>query len=213
MIVARGGKLKPKDLVGQPWRLAFAMQEDGWWLRSDIIWSKPNPMPESVTDRPTRAHEYVFLLTKSARYWWDAIAAREPVTGGAHGRGNGVNPKASSIDPGDHRGRPKQNASFSAVFAGLVDHRNIRTVWEIPTQPFPDAHFATFPEEIPRRCIRAGCPKGGLVLDPFAGSGTTGYVAVSLGRRFLGIELKSEYAEMARRRIGRAREQLEMNLA
>ena len=209
--------LKPKDLIGQPWRLAFALQDDGWWLRSDIIWHKPNPMPESATDRPTKAHEYVFLLTPSARYFYDADAVREPVTGNAHSRGSGVNPKAVktpdgwTTGPGSHgsfhrngreKGRIKQNQSFSAAVKDLVPDRNLRDVWTIATQPFPQAHFATFPEALVDPCIRAGCPPDGTVLDPFAGSGTVGVVCHKLQRQFIGIELNPEYAAIARRRIG-----------
>lgn len=213
--------LKDKDLVGIPWRVAFALQADGWWLRSDIIWSKPNPMPESVTDRPTRAHDYIFLLAKNKSYFYDADAIKEPVTGGAHSRGDGVNPKAllgddhpRNVDcrykaPGQpentglrkHGIRPKQNSSFSAAVSGLVSCRNKRSVWTIQTHPFPAAHFATFPPSLIEPCILAGCPKGGTVLDPFSGAGTSGLVALRNGRQFVGIELNPEYVEMARRRI------------
>jgi DNA modification methylase len=164
--------LKPKDLVGIPWRVAFALQADGWWLRSDIVWAKPNPMPESVTDRPTRAHEYLFLLTKSARYWYDAEAIAEPairagdIPGGRKYVGNGM----------------RFNANGKNGASPVAESRNARSVWTIATQPYSGAHFATFPEEIARRCIRAGCPKGGIVLDPFAGSGTVGRVAIQEGR-------------------------------
>jgi site-specific DNA-methyltransferase (adenine-specific) len=147
--------LKPKDLVGIPWRVAFALQADGWYLRSDIVWAKPNPMPESVTDRPTKSHEYVFLLAKSARYFFDADAVRE----------------TSSDDFG----------------------RNIRSVWTIATAPYPGAHFATFPPKLVEPCVKAGCPVGGVVLDPFAGTGTVGMVAQSLSRRAVLIELNPEY--------------------
>jgi DNA modification methylase len=213
--------LKPKDLMGQPWRVAFALQDDGWWLRSDIIWHKPNPMPESVTDRPTKAHEYVFLMSKSEQYHYDASAIAEPVTGGAHARGNGVNPKAVvgwAVGNGPHtakdhsrarqglkdstkfgRGagwRARQNPSFSAAVSGLVDTRNMRTVWTIPTQPFDGAHFATFPEDLVARCILAGSRPGDIVLDPFMGSGTVGKVATDLGRQFIGCELNPEYVEL-----------------
>jgi DNA modification methylase len=201
--------LKPKDLVGIPWRLAFALQDAGWYLRSDIIWSKPNPMPESVTDRPTKAHEYIFLLTKSAKYFYNADAIKEAATGNAHARGNGVNPKAKM--PGansrvhvTHTGakpQSRQNESFSAAVCGLVDERNARTVWTIGTQPYAEAHFATFPEELPRRCIMAGSREGDTVLDPFLGSGTTAAVAVRLGRQYIGIELNEDYAELAKKRI------------
>jgi DNA modification methylase len=275
--------LKPKDLCGMPWRLAFALQADGWYLRSDIIWSKPNPMPESVTDRPTKAHEYIFLLTKRPRYFYDADAIRE--------KDSGVMPWGGSCEPKrlDERGAGKHGGS------GMVrqmsrdekmkyygNGRNRRTVWEIPTQPYSEAHFATFPEALVVPCVLAGtsekgaCPacgapwvrvverssgmpvdesegetqgryKGGgikatdtarrrklsgarqaahksqfpdrligwseacdcepadpvpcVVLDPFAGSGTTGKVAVELGREFIGVELNPEYADLAAKRI------------
>jgi site-specific DNA-methyltransferase (adenine-specific) len=152
--------LKPKDLVGIPWRVAFALQADGWWLRSDIIWWKSNAMPESVTDRPAKAHDYLFLMAKSADYFYDAEAIAEPVSGTAHSRGNGVNPKCVELGLG-----VKQNKSFSSVVAGLVLQRNKRTVWDIATQAFSGAHFATFPEGLVQPCIAAGtsehgcCPK------------------------------------------------------
>ncbi len=148
--------LKSKDLVGIPWRVAFALQADGWYLRSDIIWSKPNPMPESVTDRPTKAHEYIFLLTKSERYYFDAEAIKEPVTGGAHSRGTGVNPKCAEPGKGI-----KQNGSFSAVVNELVSERNKRSVWHVATQPYPEAHFATYPEALIEPCILAGTSEKG----------------------------------------------------
>lgn len=321
--------LKAKDLCGIPWRVAFALQEAGWWLRSDIvekvklycpcgcgveleefvrpaqdrevIWAKPNPMPESTSDRPTKAHEYVFMLTKSDRYFYDAEAIREPVTGNAHARGNGVNPKAlkqptgwarnGSHDAADWatekrqgRGtRPKQNESFSAAVTKLVSSRNRRSVWEIPTYAFPEAHFATFPPDLVKPCILAGTSAKGCcsvcgapwervielgapdlehqracggdvngdyfgeatkdftaakaqnasavkarilagmrerkttawrptckcdgadavpctVLDPFGGSGTTGMVALELGRRAVLVELNPAFAEMIERR-------------
>ena len=151
--IARPGG-KPKDLLGMPWRLAFALQDAGWWLRRDVVWSKPNPMPESASDRPTTAHEYVFMLTRAPRYWYDAEAVKEPVTGNAHARGNGVNPKA-----GENSAGSKMNASMSASIAGLVDTRNMRSVWTFPTEPNPDAHFATFPREMVRRCLSASCPE------------------------------------------------------
>lgn len=202
--------LKPKDLVGMPWRLAFALQEDGWWLRQDIIWSKPNPMPESVTDRCTKAHEYVFLLTKSARYFYDAEAVKEDVTGGAHARGNGVNPKARGANSRMNVDRDpthlkasniKQNSSYSAAINELVGSRNKRSVWEIATEAFPEAHFATFPTKLVEPCILAGSPAHGTVLDPFSGAGTTGLVALRYHRNYIGIELNPEYAAMSERRI------------
>jgi site-specific DNA-methyltransferase (adenine-specific)/site-specific DNA-methyltransferase (cytosine-N4-specific) len=156
--------LKPKDLVGIPWRVAFALQSDGWYLRSDIIWYKPNAQPESVKDRPTQAHEYVFLLSKSERYYYNYEASREPTEDG-------------------------QNA------------RNRRSVWAIPTAPNSYAHFAVFPPELVRRCISCASDPGDYILDPFFGSGTVGIVALETGRRFLGIEIKPEYANLARSRI------------
>ena len=188
--------LKPKDLVGVPWRVAFALQADGWWLRSDIIWAKPNPMPESVTDRPTKAHEYLFLLSKSQRYYYDAEAIAEPSVdlpgvsrGGSLSR---FGPSEQFVAGQAHRGE-KEYASNGT--------RNRRTVWTIPTQPFPGAHFAVMPQALVEPCILAGSEPGDTVLDPFAGSGTVGVVASRHGRGFVGIELNPEYAEMARRRI------------
>lgn len=209
-----GPGLKPKDLVGIPWRVAFALQADGWWLRSDIVWSKPNPMPESVRDRPTRAHEYLFLMTKSAKYYYNAAAIVEPVTGGAHRRGGGVNPKACGKNEQSGRRRPagfnerwrtKQNASFSAALTQLVETRNARSVWTIAPEPFSGAHFATFPTKLVRPCILAGSRPGDLVLDPFNGAGTTGLVAAQLARRYIGIDINEEYLEMSRARIASAR--------
>jgi DNA modification methylase len=219
------GGLKPKDLVGIPWRVAFALQADGWYLRSDIIWSKPNPMPESVTDRPTKAHEYLFLLAKSERYFYDAEAIKEPsitsnprkpyAPGQVDARGNGHDRNGGSIrmqkvpsgwDTGAgshgtvHRDGRSQEAEYRPVDATT---RNRRTVWEIATQPFPEAHFATFPEALVEPCILAGCHEGGTVLDPFCGSGTVGVVALRHRRNFIGIELNPEYVAMAERRIGK----------
>jgi len=181
--------LKHKDLVGIPWRVAFALQADGWYLRSDIIWAKPNPMPESVTDRPTKAHEYVFLLSKSARYWYDAGAISEEFAGEPYeGRANGA------IKNGDRADRGR-------TIGMTTDRRNARTVWTIATQPFSGAHFATMPPALAERCILAGCPEGGTVLDPFGGAGTTGLVADRLGRNAVLIELNGEYRKMAAGRI------------
>ena len=205
--------LKQKDLVGIPWRVAFALQADGWWLRSDIIWSKPNPMPESVTDRPTKAHEYVFLLSKSERYYYDHEAIREQAThdslrtpsGWDTGSGNHRQKKGRYTDK--QRGHGRRHAGFNDRWDSLskVEQqalgRNKRSVWTIATQPYPEAHFATFPETLPSLCIQAGSAIGDTILDPFAGAGTTGVVAQKLGREFVGIELNPEYADMARRRI------------
>jgi site-specific DNA-methyltransferase (adenine-specific) len=175
--------LKPKDLVGIPWRVAFALQSDGWYLRSDIIWHKPNPMPESVTDRPTKAHEYVFLLAKSERYHYDADAIKEPF-----------------------QTDPKENYPARARITGRGDQanglgRNKRSIWTIPTRPYPEAHFATMPTALVEPCVLAGCPEGGTVIDPFAGAGTVGVVALRHGRNFIGIELNPEYCKMAEKRI------------
>ncbi len=159
--------LKPKDLIGVPWKLAFALQSDGWYLRSDIIWNKPNCQPESVKDRPTRSHEYVFLLTKSEKYFYDWQAVAEPSADG------------------------KQ--------------KNRRTVWNLNTEPYPGSHFAVFPRSLARLCVAAGSRPGDHILDPFFGSGTTGVVCSELGRRCTGIELKAEYAELAKARLAKSR--------
>jgi DNA modification methylase len=187
--------LKPKDLCMIPARVALALQADGWYLRSDIIWSKPNPMPESVTDRPTKAHEYVFLLTKRERYYWNQDAVREPLSNETTGgncpdggpRINGIHKFGSP-----HLGRDNRNP----------DGRNIRSVWTIPTQPFPGAHFATMPEALVERCLLAGSREGDVVLDPFAGSGTVVAVAERWSRCGVGVELNPAYADLARRRVG-----------
>ena len=179
---------KPKDLVGIPWRVAFALQADGWYLRQDIIWSKPNPMPESVTDRCTKAHEYIFLMSKNAKYWYDHEAIK--ADGGGGGRFNG-SPTYARNDRND-AGRRDANAAIKA---------NRRSVWTVTTAPFKDAHFAVFPPKLIEPCILAGCPKGGTVLDPFMGSGTTLYVAKERGRKGVGIELNEQYIEIAKKRL------------
>jgi DNA modification methylase len=176
--------LKDKDLCLIPFRIAIATQEDGWWIRSVIIWSKPNPMPESVTDRPTESHEYILMLTKSKNYYWDAEAVRESI---AYPEPRwGKNPKYD-----------EQQGGLSNYDGGEHTGRNIRSVWEFPTQPYPEAHFATFPEKLPEICIRAGSKEGDLILDPFMGSGTTLWVAKKLGRRTVGYELSEEYCGLA----------------
>lgn len=223
--------LKPKDLVGMPWRLALALQADGWYLRSDIIWSKPNPMPESVTDRPTKSHEYIFLMSKSERYYYDAEAIREEASGGpADAPRNQWDTKDYAV-PGQkpqkrlsrHLPGNRTHRGATAYANGAVEHRtkvglvtysakmreigvppekrNKRSVWTVATQPFSEAHFATFPEELIRPCILAGCPPGGTVLDPFFGSGTTGLVARSQGCKYIGIELNAEYIRIAAKRL------------
>ena len=267
---------KPKDLMMMPARVAMALQADGWWLRQANVWHKPNPMPEAAKDRTTTAHEYIFHLTKSARYFYDAEAIKEPVAGNAHARGDGVNPKAKPSPSGWDKGggshrkrlgrypRSKQNESFAAATNELVSSRNKRSVWTIATEPFPGAHFATFPKKLVEPCVLAGTSERGVcgmcgapwvrqivstghvnqrepahvpghddsktdstgwapttratdewqpactcradtvpatVLDPFAGSGTVGVVALRAGRSFVGIDLSLEYIDLARRRI------------
>lgn len=188
--------LKVKDLIGIPWRVAFALQADGWYLRQDIIWSKPNPMPESVKDRCTKSHEYIFLLSKSARYYFDNEAIKEPLAASSVARlsqSNLENQRGSDRVPG------KTNGNMKAVSDG--DTRNKRSVWTVTTKPYKGAHFATFPPALIEPCVLAGAPEGGVVLDPFSGSGTTGQVALAHGRKYIGIELNSEYQKLAIKRI------------
>jgi DNA modification methylase len=192
-----GDAFQDKQLLGQPWRVAFALQADGWYLRSDIIWAKGvsfcpsysgSVMPESVTDRPTKSHEYLFLLTKSPRYYYDADAVRENWADDRNGAANGQNwdrPETQTASPRRPQLAPKTTG------------RNLRSVWTINPQPFSEAHFATFPTALVEPCIKAGSRKGDTVLDPFAGSGTVGCVALKLGREFVGIELNPDYCTMA----------------
>jgi len=207
---------KNKDMFGIPWRVAFALQEAGWYLRSDIIWEKPNPMPESVRDRPTKSHEYLFLMSKSARYYYDFEAIKEPIvgdgrtgTGVGFGLGYDKNPKRrfkktpSGWDTGPGNHDDKKGRYHNAGASPLIDmdgKRNKRSVWTVPTKPCSDAHFATFPEDLIDPCIKAGCPKKGVVLDPFMGSGTTARVAIKNGCKYVGIELNPEYIKLAKRR-------------
>lgn len=179
--------LKEKDLIGIPWRVALALQADGWWLRADIIWHKPNPMPESVTDRPTKCHEYLFLMAKAESYYYDAAAIAEPCKPESWHNSDFRSPRNKEIHP--TTGNGERNAR------GVT--RNKRTVWTVTTQPYREAHFATFPPDLVKPCILAGCPAGGLVLDPFAGSGTTGKVALELGRRAVLIELNPAYLKLS----------------
>lgn len=189
--------LKPKDLLGIPWRVAFALQADGWYLRQDIIWHKPNPMPESVTDRCTKAHEYIFLLSKSERYFYDADAIAEPsVWYGVDARSDKGNIRYEGKRTIDKSGKNGQEG-----FAVVTENRNKRSVWTVTTKPYEGAHFATYPTDLIEPCIKAGCPRGGVVLDPFFGAGTTGIVADRLGRNCIGIELNPAYADMARGRF------------
>lgn len=186
--------LKQKDLIGAPWMVAFALRADGWYLRQDIIWSKPNPMPESVQDRCTKAHEYLFLLSKSSRYFYDGDAIREADQFTDHPRSVLEKPEPSGgVLP------PHQGLRTSTGRSG--NGRNKRSVWHVATNPFPESHFATFPPALIEPCILAGCPLGGTVLDPFGGTGTTGTVADRLQRAAILIELNPEYAAIAERRI------------
>jgi DNA modification methylase len=189
--------LKPKDLVGVPWMVAFALREDGWYLRSDIVWQKPNCLPESVTDRPTKCHEYVFMLAKSERYYYDHRAVAEPTIGG-HKSGNKERKLDTPTRPYDHRG-----ASIPWE-VGEEGMRNRRSVWTIPTRAFRGAHFAVFPEALAEVCILAGTPAGGVVIDPFGGAGTVGIAASRLGRRAVIVELKEQYCELAAERLARS---------
>ena len=183
--------IKNKDLVGIPWMLAFALRKDGWYLRQDIIWHKPNPMPESVRDRCTKSHEYIFLLSKKSNYYYDADAIKEPTVTFDDTVRDRDNSKLNNT-PGRTR--------MGGLVTNQYEMRNKRDVWSVATKPFKEAHFATFPEELIEPCVLAGCPQGGLVLDVFFGSGTTGRVASSNGRDYLGIELNPEYIEIAKKR-------------
>lgn len=192
--------MKPKDLIGIPWMAAFALRSDGWYLRQDIIWHKPNAMPESVKDRCTKSHEHIFLLSKAGRYYFNADAVREPfATPPRAGERRSYRPGCTSSF-GLDRGHVEQRGNF----AGLPLHpggRNKRDVWTVSTSSFKGAHFAVFPESLVEPCVLAGSPKGGVVLDPFMGSGTTGVVAQRLGRRFIGIDINPDYCRMAAGRI------------
>jgi len=187
-----------KQLMGMPWRVAFALQADGWYLRSDIIWAKPNPMPESVTDRPTSAHEAVFLLTKSARYWYDADAVSEPAT---HA-GKVVTLGEKSLSRGQQTGAGHAGhwGNGTADSVTVKATRNKRNVWTIATQPYSGSHYAVMPPALVVPCVKAGCPAGGLVLDPFGGSGTVGEVAESLGRRWLLFDLDARNEALMHKR-------------
>lgn len=226
---------KPKDLIGIPWMLAFALRADGWYLRQDIIWSKPNPMPESVTDRCTKAHEYIFLLSKSPKYYYDHEAIKESVATSTVARlaQNVADQKGSDRVPGKTNGAMKAVRSKANTFrredskreqaipgqlAGThrpdraestydIDTRNKRSVWTVSTKPFSGTHFAVFPTELIEPCVIAGCPVGGTVLDPFGGSGTTGIVAVENSRKAILCELNPDYATMAADRINDAQRQ------
>lgn len=225
--------LKQKDLMGIPWRLAFALQDDGWYLRQDIIWHKPNPMPESTRDRCTKSHEYLFLLSKFPRYYYDQNAIKEPVAQSSiarlsqdierqvgsnrvPGKSNGAMKAVRSKRDSFKRNSSKREQAIPGQSMGThrpereescwpLDTRNKRSVWSVPTVGFKGAHFATFPPDLIRPCILAGAPRGGLVLDPFGGAGTTSIVAMQEGRKSILCELNPEYAAMAERRIASAR--------
>ena len=188
--------LKDKDLIGIPWRVAFALQADGWYLRQDIIWHKPNPMPESVRDRCTKAHEYVFLLSKGPRYYFDIEAAKEPSTSRAPG-----NTKPTKGGRRCEEGRESHRTAANLHKIGARDTRNRRSVWTVTTKPFKGAHFATFPPDLIEPCVLAGCPEGGTVLDPFGGSGTTAGVALKHGRKAILCELNPDYVAMIQARV------------
>lgn len=193
--------LKPKDLIGIPWLLAFALRADGWYLRSDIVWAKGNPMPESVMDRPTRSHEYIFLLTKRERYFYDHEAVKEPAVSD-HPSGNGFKRDArQSFQNADGTARGNE-----MQWKDVGGKRNRRSVWHVNAKPYKGAHFATFPPALIEPCILAGSRPGDIVLDPFMGSGTTAAVALQHGRQYLGCELNAEYGALQAERINEAME-------
>jgi DNA modification methylase len=192
--------LKPKDLIGIPWMVAFALRADGWYLRQDIIWHKPNPMPESVTDRCTKSHEYIFLLSKSQRYFYDADAIKEESVD-FEGTSKRYNTPFFVGDKHESGGYSPNGAKHTAGMKEFDGKRNKRSVWTITTKPFSDAHFATYPEDLIVPCIKAGCPKGGIVLDPFGGAATTALVAHKLRRDWVMIELNQDYINIAEKRL------------
>ena len=189
--------LKPKDLVGIPWRFAFAMQDRGWYLRQDIIWAKPNPMPESVTDRCTKSHEYIFLFSKQAKYFFDHEAIQEPAIH-ANDKRNGKGRHTYTGKRAENDGLVQQS------FVTVNDTRNKRSVWNVGVASFKDAHFAVYPPALIEPCVKAGSAEGDTVLDPFSGSGTTGEVALKLGRNYIGCELNPDYARLSEKRITEA---------
>jgi DNA modification methylase len=195
--------LKPKDLIGIPWMVAFALRNDGWYLRKDIIWAKPNPMPESVKDRPTTSHEYIFLFSKNNKYYFNADAIKEKAI-----NGDPTSPRGSR-GTSPNAGRREHNLVMNRKYATNnetykpLQYRNCRDVWNISVRPYRGAHFATFPEEIPEKCIKAGTRDNDTVLDPFSGAGTTGVVCKRLNRNYIGIELNPKYNELAKERINK----------
>lgn len=193
--------IKPKDLIGIPWMLAFALREQGWYLRQDIIWSKPNPMPESVTDRCTKSHEYIFLLSKSRNYFYDADAIKEKCVQGDSNIRDRETTKLNNCP-----GRTK----MGGLTRNNYSYRNKRDVWNVSTKPYREAHFATFPKDLIEPCILAGCPIDGITIDCFMGSGTVGVVAIENQRNFIGIDVNKKYCEMAEERINNT--QIKLNL-
>jgi len=192
-----------KSLLGIPWRFAFSLMDVGWILRSDVIWHKPNAMPESVADRPTKVHEYCFMFVKSQNYWYDADAVREPQTGNTHSRGEGSSPKTDTTN----RKYNRSNRGFNSAMTKYIvvpGGRNRRSVWTVASEPNALAHFATFPQALIEPMILSSCPPVGIVYDPFMGSGTTGFVARRLGRNFIGSELSAEYIAIANKRLQQA---------
>jgi DNA modification methylase len=185
-------RLKPKDLIGIPWRVAFALQADGWYLRQDIIWHKPNPMPESVKDRCTKSHEYIFLLSKSSKYYYDAKAIEEPAKWERWG---------NQTERKSHKGTAGHLGGKTLAELPIRDKKNKRSVWQVSTKPFKGAHFATFPPDLIEPCVLAGCPEDGVVLDCFMGAGTTALVAKRNGRNYIGCELNPEYKAIAEERV------------
>lgn len=190
----RIGEIKQKDLIGIPWMVAFALRESGWYLRQDIIWSKGNPMPESVKDRCTKSHEYIFLLSKNRKYYYNYQAIKEPAVTKPTLRDKNKEGYQADYAKGDRFSKGER-------IYGADGMRNKRDVWNVNTKPCKEAHFATYPDTLIEPCVLAGCPEGGIVLDPFMGAGTTGMVARKYGRDYIGIELNAEYVDMANKRI------------
>ncbi len=201
-----GDSYSEKSLAGVPWRLAFAMQDRGWYLRQDIIWAKPNPMPESVTDRCTKSHEYIFLLTKNPRYYFDHEAIQEEIEpyNKAHYQKYAQTSSKASSKTNQVRNDGNFTETHCGFATGLEEKRRKRSVWNVSTQPYKGAHFAVYPPNLITPCILAGSSEGDTVLDPFSGSGTTGEVALLHGRDYVGTELNPEYADLSVRRIGEA---------
>ena len=202
--------IKAKDLIGIPWMLAFELRKRGWYLRQDIIWTKPNTVPESVMDRCTKSHEYIFLLSKESRYYFDHDAMQEPA----------VKEASFGVNRSTRYGGKKYSESPEVFYRtksgnayNYTGYRNRRDVWSIPTKPFAEAHFATYPEDLVFPCVMAGSREGGVVLDPFNGAGTTGVVCLKTGREYLGIELNPEYIEISEKRLQTVKEQIEWEKA